>query len=295
MKIVLLTGGPSAMSSYPHHDIKTVEGMYPYAIDERGVKGPFAHLNNSLITIMLSSLSENVPELRRINGVGSSTIVRLLKGAKVSDACLTSIIDFLAGWSEVLGAPRSLFDDGADGICGREGCESPAITIIGFSAPRFASEHCVPVEGEVIAVCGQHKMEFFDCAFQHKKYQGEVATLKDDLATLEAQVDSLGEENRSLEAELSALGRNYIFVRKGAWRRQRGQQPRLAAQQAANTQQPVTAHRATNTQQQIAAKRAATLAAKVEMQQWEELEQTDSDEARRVMEECEKMFSGLEL
>ena len=173
IKIVALLGGPGDMGSYHHHSIKTFEGLYTYGLDAPmmntqgrwvGVREPFTKLNITLIAMVLSPLTRNVPGLSSISGVGDSTVGRLYRGIILSNELLTSIEAFINGWCAALGAPRRLFASGAPGICGHEGCASLAVSVIGFSTPKFAMNHCVPVLGEVLAVCGQHKDEFFDCA-----------------------------------------------------------------------------------------------------------------------------------
>ena len=159
--------------------------------------------------MMFSPLSYDVDKLGGITGVSLSTIERLFVEKKRSNEILTSITDFVTGWRALLGDPRSLFAIGAPGICGREGCASPAITVVGFSDVVFASRQGVPVEDAIVAVCRQHKTEFFGVD-QHMKT--ELVTLKANVVTLEEAMRSLEEEKRSVEEEKRSLEEEERFV-----------------------------------------------------------------------------------
>jgi hypothetical protein len=110
--------------------------------------------------MMFSTLSKDVAGLGGITAVSFSTIRRLFAGTLLYDEVLTSIEAFVTGWGAVLGAPRRLFA-GAPGICGRAGCVSPSITVVGYSHPSFALGQCIAREDVVTAVCDKHNKVFF--------------------------------------------------------------------------------------------------------------------------------------
>ena len=173
-----------------------------------------------------------------------------------------------------------------------------------------------PVLGEVLAVCGQHKDEFFDCAFQHEKYQGEVATLK-------AQVVTLKEEKRSVETQVVTLTTDLATSRarvaeleQANRTRQRQRRQRRRARENADwareqaemkeawdAEQPITAEQSRSNRRAIAemhtTEQEAKRVAEFQARKWEELVETDSEEHRRVVEEkdalLERMFSGMEV
>ena len=218
MKIVGLLGGPGAMGSYPHHPVKTVDGLFTYGQDapmmntpgrQVGVREPFTELNRTFIAMMLSPLTRNVPGLSDITAVGDSTVNRLYKGVILSKEILGDIEAFIYGWRAALGAPRRLFIDGAPGLCGHEGCVLSSVSVIGFSGPKFAMKHCVAVLDEVLPVCLQHKDEMYNCAFQHEKYLGEVVTLKAQLEYEKREKDNFSGFMDKLEDKLEAMKKDH--------------------------------------------------------------------------------------
>ena len=105
----------------------------------------------------------------------------------------------------------------------------------------------------------------------------------------------------------SCTGGAQKFCQANRARQRQRRQRRIDREQAAADaeQASADAEQASNVEQaarivgQVAAERVATRAAEVQTEQWEEIEQTDSEEARGVMEECdaklERMLSRLEL
>jgi hypothetical protein len=345
------------MVSYSHNGVKQVKSMYAYGVID-GVKGPLNRLSNTFIAMMFSTLSKGVAGLEGITAKSFNTIRRFLfeDGIDLSDVVLTSIDAFVTAWRAVLGAPRRLFAGGTFGICGREGCASPSITVVGFSDPSFALGQCVSREDVVTAVCDKHKKDFLVWTNPHQPNTNSISlknvTLKTQVNTLEAQVNTLyaqvvtvEEEKRSVEAQVATVKTGLVTsrVQVGALEvekrfveeEKRSLEAQVvtlttdlatlagssglsgggkAAAAAAATAAASSRRRATDYRRAryrtarcrtarlvglTTTERAATRAAEVQTQQWGELEQTDSEEARRVMEECdaqlERMLSGLEL
>ena len=81
MKVVMQLGGPTCNVVVAVSKIVKVKGLIDRG--ELTQNGKPSSLSASLIKILLSSLSQNLPELKGITEIGASTFYRLFRGTKI--------------------------------------------------------------------------------------------------------------------------------------------------------------------------------------------------------------------
>ena len=172
-----------------------------------------------LVAMMFSSLSTDGGGVDGLElpvgtkGVSSSTMTSLFAKKPLGDETLASIQVFITAWRALLGAPRSLFAGGQVGVCMREGCDEPSVTLVGFSTASFTTERCVRVEDALLSVCVQHKKKFYGSAQNYYQiYKTQAQTLWVQVGELKARVDTLEASEALLKTE--AVARKEILLRQ---------------------------------------------------------------------------------
>jgi hypothetical protein len=176
MKSVNGMGGPNVVASSGAGAPKSERGL----IDRK-----YEGLSNSLLKVMLSSLSKNVPYLKDCTTIGASSFERVMKTeapkySRVSEEVLIHIEELLAKWGVVLGEPRGLYGNGVVGVCAMPSCCATAMRFVGYSTSDLTSTDCVAVRDELLPICKK-------CAVKYKNAQNAEDRTLNALVQVNAQ------------------------------------------------------------------------------------------------------------